>query len=157
MMRTNLSVLFFLKKPKNYRQGDNCFRITVDGVRSEMSTGRNCEPQCWNAKSGKVIGNREAIKTLNALLEKMKTDVFATYTLLSIDNEEITADSIKHRYLGKEDKSHTLLEAISIHNKKIKELVEKEEYAVGTLKRLRCWKGTLKNILPQNMGNAISV
>jgi len=39
-MKTNFSVLFFLKKPKNYTKGAVYFiflRITVDGIRAERS------------------------------------------------------------------------------------------------------------------------
>ncbi|WP_342333097.1 Arm DNA-binding domain-containing protein [Pedobacter sp. FW305-3-2-15-E-R2A2] len=136
-MKTNFSVLFFLKKPKNYTKGAVYFiflRITVDGVRAEMSTSRSCEPERWNAKAGKVIGTKEDIKTLNAYLESMKAEVYAAHTLLSVDGAKITADNVKCKYLGKAEKSHTILEAIKIHNAKMKALVGKD-YAKGTLKR----------------------
>ncbi|WP_113662374.1 site-specific integrase [Pedobacter nanyangensis] len=160
-MRTNLSVLFFLKKPKNYRQGNPCFiylRITVDSVRSEMSTGRSCDPEYWNSKSGKVVGNREEIRTINAYLEKMRVDIFAIYTLMTVENLEITSESIKCRYLGKEEKSHTLLEAIKVHNEKMDALVEKEEYAKGTLKRFEVLERHIKDYLNVSYGkNDINV
>ena len=137
-MRTNFSVLFFLKKPKNCTKGAVYFiflRITVNGIRAEMSTSRSCEPARWNAKAGKVIGTKEDVKTLNAYLENIRAEVYASHTLLSAEGAEITADSVKCRYLGKEEKHHTLLEAIKNHNAKMKVLVEKEEYAPGTLRR----------------------
>ncbi|WP_342333147.1 phage integrase SAM-like domain and Arm DNA-binding domain-containing protein [Pedobacter sp. FW305-3-2-15-E-R2A2] len=109
-------------------------RITVDGVRAEMSTSRSCEPERWNAKAGKVIGTKEDVKTLNAYLESMKAEVYAAHTLLTVDGARITADNIKCKYLGKAEKSHTLSEAIKIHNAKMKALVGKD-YAKGTLKR----------------------
>ncbi|MBB5620977.1 integrase [Pedobacter cryoconitis] len=150
-MKTNFSVLFFLKKPKNYTKGAVYFiflRITVDGIRSEMSTSRNCEPEKWNAKAGKVIGTKEDVKTLNAYLENMKAEVYAAHTLLSVDGAEIiTADSVKCKYLGKEEKSHTILEAIKIHNEKMEALVEKDEYASGTLKRFQVLERHVKDYL----------
>ncbi|SEB22325.1 Site-specific recombinase XerD, partial [Pedobacter hartonius] len=138
VMKTNFSVLFFLKKPKNYTKGAVYFiflRITVDGVRAEMSTSRNCEPERWNAKAGKVIGTKEDVKTLNAYLENMKAEVYAAHSQLSVDGAEITADSVKCKFLGKEEKAHTIMEAIKTHNEKMKALVDKEEYAPGTLRR----------------------
>ncbi|MCX2585928.1 site-specific integrase [Pedobacter sp. MR22-3] len=137
-MKTNFSVLFFLKKPKNYTKGAVYFiflRVTVDGIRAEMSTSRNCEPERWNAKAGKVIGTKEDVKTLNAYLENMKSEVYAAHSQLSMDGAEITADAVKCKFLGKEEKAHTILEAIKTHNDKMKALVEKEEYAPGTLRR----------------------
>ncbi|QNK64117.1 site-specific integrase [Pedobacter sp. PAMC26386] len=151
-MKTNFSVLFFLKRPKNYKKGDAYFiflRITVDGIRSEMSTSRCCEPEKWNAKSGKVIGTKEDVKTLNAYLESVKAEVYAAHTLLSVDRAEITADSVKCKYLGKEEKSHTILEAIKIHNEKMKVLVEKDEYASGTLKRFEVLERHVKDYLAE--------
>ena len=149
-MKTNFSVLFFLKKPKNYTKGAVYFiflRITVDGVRAEISTSRNCEPERWNAKAGKVIGTKEDVKTLNAYLENMKAEVYAAHTLLSVDGADITANSIKCKYLGKEEKPHTILDAIKIHNEKMEALVEKDEYASGTLKRFEVLERHVKDYL----------
>jgi hypothetical protein len=151
-MKTNFSVLFFLKKPKNYTKGAVYFiflRITVDGVRAEMSTSRNCEPERWNAKAGKIIGTKEDVKTLNAYLESIKAEVYAAHILLSVDGAEITAGSVKCKFLGKEEKSHTILEAIKTHNEKMKALVEKEEYAPGTLKRFEVLERHVKDYLAE--------
>ncbi|MCX2585216.1 site-specific integrase [Pedobacter sp. MR22-3] len=136
-MKTNFSVLFFLKRPKNYTKGAVYFiflRITVDGVRAEMSTSRNCEPERWNAKAGKVIGTKEDVKTLNAYLENIKAEVYVAHSQLSVDGAEITAEGIKYKFLGKEEKAHTIVEAIKTHNTNMKALVGKD-YAPGTLKR----------------------
>jgi len=147
-MKTNFSVLFFLKKPKNYKKGAACFiylRITVDGVRAEMATSRSCEPERWNSKAGKVNGTKEDVKTLNNYLDNMKAEVYAAHTLLSVDGAEITAESVKCKYLGKEEKTHTILEAIRIHNQKMKALVDKDEYASGTLRRFEVLERHVEN------------
>lgn len=65
----------------------------------------------------------------------MKAEVYAAHSQLSVDGAEITADSVKCKFLGKEEKAHTIMEAIKTHNEKMKALVEKEEYAPGTLRR----------------------
>lgn len=149
-MKTNFSVLFFLKKPKNYTKGAVYFiflRITVDGVRAEMSTSRNCEPERWNAKAGKVIGTTEDVKILNAYLENIKAEVYVAHTMLSVDGIEITADSVKSHFLGKEAKTHTILEAIKNHNVKMRALVEQEEYAPGTLRRFEVLERHVTNYI----------
>lgn len=135
-MKTNFSLLFYLKKPKNYVKGavPVYLRITVDGKPVEMSASRKCEPELWNNKAGQMEGKKEDTKIFNAYLNKMKADVTATHTLLCIENAEITAESIKCKYLGKSDHTHTLLEAIRLHNDNMKALVGKE-YTKGTLKR----------------------
>ena len=149
-MKTNFSVLFFLKKPKNYTKGAVYFiflRITVDGVRAEMSTSRNCEPERWNAKAGKVIGTKEDVKTLNAYLENMKAEVYAAHSQLNVDGAVITADSVKCKFLGKAEKTHTIMEAIKIHNTNMAALVENEDYAEGTLRRFKVLEKHIKEYL----------
>jgi Arm DNA-binding domain len=86
-MKTNFSLLFYLKKPKNYLKGavPVYLKITVDGKPVEMSASRNCEPERWNAKAIKVIGTKEDVKALNAYLENMKVDVYAAHSQLSLD------------------------------------------------------------------------
>jgi integrase len=155
VMKTNFSVLFFLKRPKNYTKGAVYFiflRITLDGVRAEMSTSRNCEPERWNAKAGKVIGTKEDVKTLNAYLENMKAEVYAAHSQLSVDGAEITADGVKCKFLGKEEKAHTILEAIKTHNEKMKALVEKEEYAPGTLRRFEVLERHVEEFIAAKYG-----
>ena len=76
-MKTNFSLLFYLKKPKNYVKGavPVYLRITVDGKPVEMSASRKCEPELWNTKAGHMIGTKEDAKTLNSYLDKMKAGV----------------------------------------------------------------------------------
>ncbi|MDF2476684.1 MAG: recombinase [Sphingobacterium sp.] len=72
-MSTNYSLLFYLKKPKNYVSGPKpiYMRITVDGIPKEVSTGRECDPSKWNSKANRVKGTTEAVKTLNSYLEEI--------------------------------------------------------------------------------------
>jgi len=71
IMKTNFSMLFYLKKQKNYTSGlaPVYLRITVDGERAEVTTNRECEPEKWNSHSGRPTGTKENIKSLNAFLD----------------------------------------------------------------------------------------
>jgi len=135
-MKTNFSLLFYLKKPKNYLNGvvPVYLRITVNGKPVEISAGRKCTLALWNAKAGHMEGTKAEVKMFNAYMDKMKADVSAAHTMLCLENAEITAESIKCRYFGKSDHAHTLLEAIKLHNNNMESLVGKD-YAAGTLKR----------------------
>jgi hypothetical protein len=100
-MKTNLSLLFFLKKPKNYKDGAPRFiylRITVDGQRAELSAGREIEPDRWNAKAAKAIGTKEETKTLNTFLDKFKSDISAVHSQMVAEGAEITAERVNPRY-----------------------------------------------------------
>jgi len=58
-MSTNYSLLFYLKKPKNYAVGAKpiYMRITVAGEPKEVSTGLECDPLRWNAKANRAKRN----------------------------------------------------------------------------------------------------
>ena len=60
-MKTNFSLLFYMKRQKNYSEGAApiYIRITVKGRRAELATGRSCAPERWNSKSGRAIGTKE--------------------------------------------------------------------------------------------------
>ncbi|WP_158800219.1 site-specific integrase [Pedobacter sp. L105] len=135
-MKINFSLLFYLKKQKNYISGTVpiYMRITVKGKRAEMTTCRECEPARWNAKAGKAIGTKEEVKLLNTYLDQLQTSVYQAYHSLDQAGEIITSEAIKNSYLGKTVVSHTLLEAITNHNQKMRALVGKE-YVQGTLNR----------------------
>ena len=71
MLSKRFSLLFFLKKPKNYVKGKQAIymRITINAARVELSTHRECEPDRWNSQAGKVNGNKEEVKSLNSYLD----------------------------------------------------------------------------------------
>lgn len=102
-MKTNFSLLFYLKKQKNYISGTVplYMRITVKGKRAEMTTGHECEPARWNAKAGKAIGTKEEVKLLNTYLDQLQTLVYQAYHSLNQAGEMITSDAIKNSFLGK--------------------------------------------------------
>jgi site-specific recombinase XerD len=135
-MKTNFSLLFYMKKQKNYQNGAApiYLRITVAGKRAEITTGRDCEPERWNSKAGRMSGSKEDAKSLNAYLDNLQSMVYDAHKSLTEEKLAVTAESIKCKFLGKEEKVHTLLEAIKDHNQKMEALVGKE-YADGTLKR----------------------
>jgi len=70
-MKNTFSLLFYLKKPKNYVAGAMpiYMRITVDGVPKELSTGKQCEPDRWNPKTLRLDGKKEDARTINCHLK----------------------------------------------------------------------------------------
>jgi len=74
-MKTTFSLLFYLKKPKNYHNGPMpvYLRITVNGQRSETTAGRECEPAQWNSTAGRLKGTKEEVKSFNAYLDDLQT------------------------------------------------------------------------------------
>ena len=101
-MKTNFSMLFYLKKQKNYTSGfaPVYLRITVDGERAEVTTNRECEPEKWNSHSGRATGTKENIKSLNAFPDNFQSKVYDAHRYLSENEKLITAETIKNKMLG---------------------------------------------------------
>ena len=70
IMKTNFSLLFYLKKQKVYASGPMpiYMRITVNGKRAEVSAGRDGEPSGWNSQAGRGIGTKSETRALNSWL-----------------------------------------------------------------------------------------
>ena len=66
-VRKKLRLLFFVRKPKNYKTGPLpiYLKITIDSAATELSSKRKCEPSQWSGRSGRAIGNKESVKELN--------------------------------------------------------------------------------------------
>lgn len=134
-METNYSLLFYLKKPKNYATGPIpiYMRITVNAPGKEVSTGRECEPHRWCSKSNRESGNKESTKLLNSYLDELDKQVEEAHTWLIKERKEITSTSLKNKFLGREEKKPMLMELFTLHNKQMEELIG-NEYEDNTLK-----------------------
>lgn len=131
-----MNLLFYLKKRSTYKKGTVTIylRFTVDGKRTETSTGKSCDPNRWNTKAGRAIGTREDIRVLNAYLDKLESKALALHQVMTTTEETVTAETIKNRFIGKALKSRTLVTVFEEHNARMKSLIGKE-YERSTLQR----------------------
>jgi len=135
-MKTNFSLLFYLKKPKNYEKGNVpvYLRITVEGKRAEASAGRECDPKQWNSETGRMRGYKEEVKFFNSYLDHLQAQVLKAHQSLSMAEEMVTAEAIKNKLTGRGERPRNLLDIYRDHNKQLAALVG-SEYAKGTLGR----------------------
>ena len=93
---------FLLEKRRNYKSGlaQVYSRITVDGKRSELTTGRECDPEKWNSNYRRVIGTKENIKSFKAFPDNLQSKVYDAHRYLSENEKLITAETIKNKMLG---------------------------------------------------------
>ncbi|MCR8558866.1 site-specific integrase [Mucilaginibacter sp. BJC16-A38] len=135
-MKTTFSLLFYLKRPKNYENGPMpiYLRITVNGKRAETTSGRECLPAHWNNTTGRFRGTKEEVRSLNAYLDNLQTQVYDAHKILTESGATITAELIKNKLLGKSEKAKMLIAVFKDHNKKVAALVG-NEYAAGTVTR----------------------
>src|SRR6516165_4028520 len=96
MLEKSFSLLFYLRKPKNYQKGlmPIYLRITVNGIPKEISTARLCEPDRWNANACRAYGTTEQAKSLNAFLDALQTKVHQARLRLLEKNQAITSGSL---------------------------------------------------------------
>ena len=137
-MKTNFSLLFYLKKRNKYEGGalPIYLRITANGKRVEITTNRTCEPSRWNSKAGRMSGTKEDARDLNAYLDRLQANVYNAHQWIIERQFDVTAERLRDRFLGRKEKTHTLIEAIQQHNAEMEALVGKQ-YAKGTLSRFR--------------------
>lgn len=96
-MRTTISLLFSLIKPKNYQSGEMpvYLRITVDGQRTELAVSRKCDPERWDAVSGRATGSKADSRALNAYIDDIQFRIFELHRKMSEADETITAETLK--------------------------------------------------------------
>lgn len=121
-------------------------RITVGGKRSEISTKRSVNPKHWSSEANKAIGRSQDIRELNAYLDILTSKVYQNYKLLIEDNREVTAETLKNKLLGIDEKERTLLSVFKAHNDQVEKLVGKE-FSPGTLERYKTAYKHLKNFM----------
>ena len=137
-MKTNFSLLFYMKKQKNYQSGKApiYLRITVDGKRCEVTTGRCCDPIQWSTSSGRCNGKKDEVKSLNAYLDDLQNKVFEAHRQLTEKDDTITAEKLRDQFQGKVAKQRTLIDIFKDHNQKMEALVGRE-FSKGTAERYR--------------------
>lgn len=142
-MQSNLNFLFYLKKPKGYISGPVpiYLRLTVKGQRTEMSIGRECQPERWNSDAGLARGTTEEVKALNAYISILQGKIYQYHNQLLATGEPITAETLKNKVAGKSERARSLVKIFEDHNRKIEALLN-DEFAPGTLER---YKTSLKH------------
>lgn len=137
-MRTQVNLLFYLKKRATYKSGPVAIylRFTIEGHRTEVSTGKSCDPARWNADAGRANGTKEDIRTLNAYLDTLQAKAQELHNLMTINEDGITAETLKSRFIGKVEKARTLVAVFEDHNSKMENLVG-QEFEKSTLQRYK--------------------
>lgn len=96
-MPNSASLLFFLRRPKQYISGPFpiYLRITVNGHRKEVVTGRQCDPAKWNPETGRMIGSKEAAKILNNFLDSIVAKIHKKQNALLNNGEPVTVEALR--------------------------------------------------------------
>ena len=137
-MKTNFSLLFYLKKQKVYASGPMpvYMCITVNGKRAEVSAGRDCEPSGWNSHAGRGIGTKSETRALNSYLDTLQTKVMNAHQQLIGASKEITAEKLRDQFIGRAEKAYYVVALFNEHNDQVKALIG-NGFEANTLKSYR--------------------
>ncbi|UII28754.1 site-specific integrase [Fulvivirga maritima] len=145
-MSHTFNVLFWLQ---NYKLNNDTgkvpvsVRITVDGKRAEIATGKKVPADKWNSSSGLMRGQSVEARSINKHLRDIDYRLHEIYDELERNGEYVSAQAIKSVFQGKNIKQHSVIELFKYHNNQIKSQLGKG-YSKGTLER---YQTTLKHTL----------
>jgi site-specific recombinase XerD len=122
MRTTNTFGIQFITRSNKAKDGLHPIyaRVTVDAKRVELSLKKYVHPDEWNSKKGMARGTREEIKTLNQYLEDVRANLVTAFREMQIAKQLITAEAIKNKFLGIDQKDFTLSKLVNFHNEHMK-------------------------------------
>jgi integrase len=109
-------------------------RLTVNGIRSELSISRKIEPEKWHTKLGKMKGTHPEASQLNQYLDTVRSKINRIHQRFIDEERPFTALDIKNAYSDKGDKLKMLVAVFEEHNAQMEKLIGKD-FALGTWKR----------------------
>ncbi|WP_185216832.1 MULTISPECIES: site-specific integrase [unclassified Chryseobacterium] len=147
-MNKTFNLLFYVKKSKINANGEVpiYLRITVDGKITEISTKRTVNTKKWSSGMQKVTGTSEEVKSLNFYLKTFEQKIYNIYHDLIKDNEKVTCEILKNKFLGTGEFNRTLIPIFLDHNDRMERLIGKE-FASGTLGRYRTCLSHIREFL----------
>lgn len=153
MQRNYFTILFFIKKSKLLKNGEApiCMRITVNGKRAEIQIKRSVDVHKWNAQKECAMGKDRKAMELNHYLETVRMKVLQIHRELEQDGKPITAEILKRHYYGEGDSPKMLLDVFKEHNRKYRELINKD-YVTGTVLRYERTARYLAELIQKEYG-----
>lgn len=107
---TNFSLLFWLKTKGANSKGVPVYcRVTINGQRAEIATGKYVNPENW--LHGRLIAKTKEEKETNHYLANFQSITTRHYDKILENGLEITSELLKNRVVGKTEKKMSFLEA----------------------------------------------
>jgi integrase/recombinase XerD len=130
---TTFSILFWLKQSKASNGKAPLYtRITINGLRVEISLKRKVTISSWCPLKSRMKGNKEESKQINNYLDQVSSEIYQSKNELNAEGKFITAQTIKARYLKEDQQNYTINDIIEYHNEdmlqKLREGTQKNYY-----------------------------
>lgn len=140
-MNKRMGLFFFLKKSKVNAVGfvPIYLRITIEGLRTDISSKRWIDPAKWNNQRQKVIGSSEEVRSINSCLKALEVKTHTACGEMLDKNLSVTSAGLKSFMFDKWAPpiilpEKTISGVFSTHNREIKSLIGKG-FAKGTVQR----------------------
>jgi site-specific recombinase XerD len=117
-MENSIRVLLWLYKSKANSKGlaPLFMRLTVNGTKTEISSGLQVSAKSWNSNTGAIRGSSGEAKEMNKRIGLLKGAAQKAYNALLETGLPITAEQVKQKLLNKDLDAKTLLAAFDFHN-----------------------------------------
>ena len=117
------SVIFLARKGKANSTNSLIYaRISVNGQRCEFSLKQKIPSEIWDKNRGQVKGNSTEARRINQYLGQINAELFEAYDELRKNNEVISANVIKARFLKIDINTSTLVGAVEYHYKSFRRI-----------------------------------
>jgi site-specific recombinase XerD len=138
-MKSTFRILFYVRRNYVNRKGETgiMVRITLDGEITQFSSKLKVNPDNWDTKSGKVIGNTMEARQLNTILENIKASIIRHYREIEWQDTHVTAEKIRNAFLGVTVKAQMLLVVFKNHNDDLSKRIGKDITEAGVEKYQR--------------------
>jgi site-specific recombinase XerD len=144
--RSTFALLFWVNTSRTKNNQSTIYaRVTVNGKRVNISLKRKVLLSDWDSSKGMVKGNKQNAKLLNQFLEQVRNKIYQAYEDLMRENKLITAQAIKSKFLGEDQKHKSLLELFEYHNNIMVLKLHKD-----TMKHYRTTQKYLKEFVLKN-------
>lgn len=145
-INNSMAILFWLctQKTDSSSKAPIYCRITIDGKRTQFSTGIKIESAKWSSASSKATGTTQEAKNLNEDLETIKGNLRRIYNQLQATHSQVTGDMVKNAYTGKDQERKTIIDIFTLFNALLYEKVKQQKAAKKTWQR---FEGIKKNII----------
>ena len=124
-MRTDFHIHFHIVIKRKNKRGlvPIYLRLTVNGERKEYSISRRIQPEFWNTKLQKVMGNNPNEKEINTHINNLRHKLNKIHQVLSDNDEPIRASKMIRELKGEnKPKPKMTLEVFNKHNKQMDRL-----------------------------------
>ena len=153
-MKATFKVTFLLQKGKLKASGKAPIvtRIIVNGEMVHFSTQQEIEPDRWDAKGNRTLGLRAEERTINRILDEIKTSLHRYYYDCQASGESVSALKLKNKLCSTEEKPiKSTMELFDKFITEYAELVKAKGYGKEALLRYKICKNRVQEFLKKEM------